>query len=162
MIRKLFSIMAAISLLAALGMGGSQRNSVAAQTLNNSRGTAPDPQVVLDITSIELFGSTSMAIAWTAHKNGFVKQIDGYTITVELSRSGVKERVAKTAGGASAATTIDLSGISAANRAKLFGSGLKVTVILKANFTARVNGVLVKTSSQIQEAKSFNASPIEK
>ncbi|MGH9832333.1 MAG: hypothetical protein ACRD9Y_04900, partial [Blastocatellia bacterium] len=84
MFRKIISVMTAISLLALIALGGSERNSVAAQTVN---GTLLTPRVFLDITDLQMLTGNSVRVAWTAQRTGVVT-IDRYTITLVLTRNG--------------------------------------------------------------------------
>jgi len=152
--------MTTISWLALLALGHSPRTQAAPQV----SATRPHPEVLLDITNMELFAPNSMQVTWAVQKKGFVK-FERYTITLVLTRSGVTERVGTTASGAATSASIDLRGISAANRARLFGPNLRVTAILKADFTGQTARGFGKFVSEIEESKTFGgdvASPIAK
>ena len=151
MIRKTLSIIAAVTLIT---LGLNQRSEVPAQTLNGSQIT---PGVRLDITDMELFGSTSMLVRWIVDKRGSAV-IKGYELTLELSRNGVTERFVQNPSPTSASTTLNLAGISADKRTRLFGPSLKATAVLKVSYVAYGRGQTFDT----QETKTFNASPIEK
>jgi hypothetical protein len=155
MFRKIISVMTAISLLALLALGESQRNSAAAQTLNS---TLLTPRVFLDITDMQLLTGNSMRIAWIAQRTGVVT-IDKYTITLVLNRNGKTERVVTTAAGASTSATVDLRGISADSLTTLLGPNLKVTATLKADFTGRTSSGLVKSVTEVKESKTFTSIP---
>jgi hypothetical protein len=155
MIRKIFSVITAILLLALGAPGEIRRNSVAAQTLNV---TLSSPRVVLDITDVQLPTGNSARIAWTTQRNGAIT-IDKYTITLVLTRNGKTETVVTTAAGAATSATVDLRGISTASLTTLIGPNLNLKTTLKADFTARTSRGLVKSVAQITESKTFASIP---
>ncbi len=148
MIRKIFSVITAISLIALLAMGEGQRSSAATQTVT--------PDLTLSITSMELLGVNSLIVGWTVKKTGSVT-IEPYEVTLELSRSGVTERFFKTAAPTATSVNFDLRGISADRRAKLFGPNLKATAIVKATFYRHQTNGTFKSISEVNKTKIFSA-----
>ncbi|MGH9832334.1 MAG: hypothetical protein ACREBD_31400 [Blastocatellia bacterium] len=148
MIRKIFSVITAISLIALLAMGEAQRSSAAAQTIT--------PNLTLNITDLELLGVNSLIVSWTVKKTGSVT-IQPYEITLELSRNGVTERFFKTAASTATFVNFDLRGISADRRAKLFGPNLKATAVVKATFYRHQTNGTFKSILEVNKTKIFSA-----
>lgn len=163
MIRKIFSTIAAFSLVALFAMGEIPPSSAAAQTLSNS-GRVTSSNMTLEITTMDLLGTNSMIVGWTIKKTGTVT-IQPYEIRLELSRNGVTERLVKTASASAASVNFDLRGISADKRARLFGPGLKATVVVKATFLRHQGSVAQKSILEVNKTKTFSvadAGPIAK
>lgn len=148
MIRKIFSIIAAISLIALLASGASPRSSAAAQTVT--------PNLTLNITDLELLGTSSLIVSWTVKKTGSVT-IEPYEVRLELSRNGVTERFVKTAASTATFVNFDLRGISADRRAKLFGPNLKATAVVKATFYRHQTNGTFKSILEVNKTKTFSA-----
>jgi hypothetical protein len=155
MIRKIFSVITAVLLLALGAMGESQRNSVAAQSMSS---TLSSPRVVLDITDIQMLTGNSARIAWTTQRNGAIT-LDKYTITLVLTRNGKTERVVTTAAGAATSATVDLKSLSTDSLTTLFGPNLKATATLRADFSARTPMGWMKSFTEVKESKTFTSVP---
>src|SRR5262245_26164297 len=155
MIRKVFSFVASASLITLLATGAGQNSSAAAQTLNS---TLSSPRLVLDITDMQLLTGNSARVIWTTQRNGVIT-IDKYTITLTLTRNAKTETVVTTAAGAATSATVDLRGLSTASLTTLLAPNLNLKVTLKADFTARTSGGVVKSAAQITESKTFTSIP---
>lgn len=68
---------------------------------------------------------TTVKVNWTIDVPADTR-IEGYVITLELKNNGVTDQVVQTPSPTSTSVFVGLLGISAENRAKLFGNGTPV------------------------------------